>query len=298
MKIATATYPVDWHDNWGSYEAKIVKWVAEAAGEGAELLVFPEYGAMELASIAGAQVAGDMEASMRAVDGFSDQVDRLHARLCAKYNVHILGASGPCYEGDNRPSNRATFYAPTGILGHQDKQIMTCGERDPMDVRTGGPLTVFDTALGKIGVIICYDCEFPDLARALVQAGAEILLVPSNTEQLSGYWRVRIGAMARALESQCVVVHSPTTGAAPWNPVVPMNTGAAAIYGPPDIGFPDTGVIAQGAMNVPGWVYGDVSLGEVRTVREEGRVRNVDHWKEQSARVATVTIMAMGANAS
>ena len=104
--------------------------------------------------------------------------------------------------------------------------------------------------------------------------------------------------MARALESQCVVVHSPTTGAAPWNPVVPMNTGAAAIYGPPDIGFPDTGVIAQGAMNVPGWVYGDVSLGEVRTVREEGRVRNVDHWKEQSARVATVTIMAMGANAS
>jgi predicted amidohydrolase len=105
---------------------------------------------------------------------------------------------------------------------------------------------VFDTALGRIGVLICYDAEFPLLGRALIEAGVEILLVPSCTEALSGYWRVRIGAMARALEGQCVVVHSPTVGPAPWSPAVDMNTGAAAIYGPPDLGFPETGVLAEG----------------------------------------------------
>jgi predicted amidohydrolase len=150
-----------------------------------------------------------------------------------------------------------------------------------MDVQTGDPLTVFDTALGKIGVIICYDSEFPNLARTLVEAGVEILLAPSCTSSLAGYWRVRIGAMARALESQCVVVHSPTTGAAPWNPTVYANIGAAAIYGPPDMGFPDTGVLAEGALNVPAWVYADVSLEAIRAVRADGRVLNVKHWEEQ-----------------
>jgi translation initiation factor IF-1 len=53
---------------------------------------------------------------------------------------------------------------------------------------------------------------------------------------------VRVGAMARALEGQCVVVHAPVVGPADWSPAVDLNTGAAAIYGPPDLGFPATGV--------------------------------------------------------
>jgi hypothetical protein len=75
-------------------------------------------------------------------------------------------------------------------------------------------------------VLICYDAEFPLLGRALMEAGVEILLVPSCTEALSGYWRVRVGAMARALEGQCVVVHAPTVGPADWSPAVDLNTGA------------------------------------------------------------------------
>jgi predicted amidohydrolase len=127
----------------------------------------------------------------------------------------------------------------------------------------GGPLRVFDTALGRIGVLICYDAEFPLLGRALIEAGVEILLVPSCTEALSGYSRVRIGAMARALEGQCVVVHSPTVGPAAWSPAVDMNTGAAAVYGPPDLGFPETGVLAQGELNAPGWVTAEIDRASV-----------------------------------
>lgn len=282
MKIATATYPIDWHDDWTSYEVKITAWVAEAANAGAGLLVFPEYGAMELASLSGVEIAANVEASMRAVDRLRGRVDDLYAALAAEHNVHILGASAPCFESE-RPTNRAVFFAPNGKRAHQDKQIMTRYERSPMNAQKGDPLTVFDTDIGKLGVIICYDSEFPILARVLIEAGVEILLVPSCTGALAGYWRVRIGAMARALESQCVVVHSPTTGDAFWNPIVETNVGAAAIYGPPDIGFPDTGVIAAGALNKPGWVYGDVSLDVIRAVRADGKVLNKTHWEEQTA---------------
>lgn len=292
MKIAAATYPVDWHNDWASYEVKVSRWVVEAAQAGAELLVFPEYGAMELASLAGAEIAADMQAGLRAVFELKAQADQLYARLAAEHGVFILGASGPCFEGGGLPTNRAGFFTPDGQIGFQDKQIMTCGERD-FDVRGDGPLRVFDTEIGKIGVVICYDSEFPALSRALIEQGVEILLVPSCTDTVAGYWRVRIGAMARALEGQCVVVHSPLVGVADWSPIVDIGMGAAAIYGPPDLGFPETGVLAEGAMNAPAWVYADVSLEAVHEVRRGGTVRNMTHWPEQDAcvkRIETVEL--------
>lgn len=292
MKIAAAAYPIDWHDSWQSYEDKIIRWVEEAAGQGADLLVFPEYGAMELSSLAGEKVAADLEGSIRAVADLNDRVAELHSRLAQAHGVYILAASGPVYTG-GRPVNRACFYGPKGQVGHQDKQIMTMFERDPWDVMSGDPLTVFDTDLGKIGVLICYDSEFPLLGRALVEAGAEIILVPSCTDALAGYWRVRVGSMARALEGQCIVVHAPTVGAAPWSPAVDENHGAAGVYGPPDTGFPPTGVLAEGVLNQPGWVYATCDSGAVAQVRAEGVVRCMTHFPEQKARISTVNRVSL-----
>ncbi|MBD3678944.1 MAG: carbon-nitrogen hydrolase family protein [Rhodobacteraceae bacterium] len=292
MKIAAAAYPIDWLESWAAYEDKITAWVAEAAGQGADLLVFPEYGAMELSSLAGAEAAGDLEASLHAVSDRMAEADALHARLAAAHGVHILGASAPVWEG-TRPANRARLFAPGGGSEFQDKQIMTRFERETWDVVPGGPLKVFDTALGRIGVLICYDAEFPLLGRALADAGAEILLVPSCTDSLAGYWRVRVGAMARALENQCIVVHSPTVGEAGWSPAVDENCGAVAIYGPPDLGFPPTGVLAEGALNAPGWTYAQVSLDAVRTVRQQGQVLNFRHWDEQQSRLKTAKLCAL-----
>lgn len=284
MKIAAAAWPIDRHDDWAGYAAKLSSWVEEAAGAGADLLVFPEYGAMELASLAGAEVAGDLEASLRAVSDLAERADALNARLAIAHGVHILGASAPVWAGP-RPVNRARLFTPEGGTAFQDKQIMTRFEREAWHVAPGGPLTLFDTALGKIGVLICYDAEFPLLARALVAAGADILLVPSCTDTLAGYWRVRIGAMARALEGQCVAVQAPTVGAAPWCPAIDENIGAAGIYGPPDLGFPETGILAEGALNAPGWVYATADPAAIARVRAEGAVRNMAHWDEQTARI-------------
>lgn len=294
MKIATAAYPMDFLDSWEAYDDKLTRWVSEAAGSGADLLVFPEYGAMELATLAGRDVARDLEASLRAVSDQIPEADALHARLAQEFGVHILAASAPVFDADlgDRPVNRARFFAPNGDMGAQDKQIMTRFEREVWGVIGGGPLHLFDTALGKIGILICYDSEFPLLGRAV--AGADLILVPSCTEALAGYSRVRIGAMARALENQCVTVMSSTVGACDWSEAVDENTGMGGIFGPPDTGFPPTGVIAEGRLNQPGWTYAEVDLEQIAHVRADGVVLNRRHWDEQSGRDSIAAVRKLG----
>lgn len=289
MKIATAAYPLDPLTDFDAYRAKLGDWVARGAGTGAGLLVFPEYGAMELAMLDGAQEAGDEEGCLHAVSRHIPQADALHSDLAARHKVHILAASAPVFDPDfgDRPVNRARLFSPTGGVGVQDKQIMTRYERDPWNVVPGGPLRLFDTSLGRIAILICYDSEYPLLARAVSEA--DLLLVPSCTEALSGYWRVRIGAMARALEQQCVSVMSSIVGPAPWCPPVEENTGMGGIFGPPDTGFPATGVLAEGTLNAPGWTVAEVDPAAIAHVRADGAVLNRAHWAEQSGRDAQVT---------
>lgn len=292
MKIATASYPLDVFQTWADYEGKLTKWVSEAAGQGADLLVFPEYGAMELATLAGLDVAADLEASLHAVSDRLPQADALHVKLAAEYNVHILAASAPYVPAaGQRPVNRARLFAPTGKVGVQDKQIMTRFEEEVWDVVPGNALQLFDTALGKMGILICYDSEFPLLARAL--SDADLILIPSVTEALSGYWRVRIGAMARALETQCVTVMSSVVGPAEWSPAVDTSVGAGGIFGPPDKGFPDTGVLAVGEINQPGWTYAHVDLQTIAHARTDGVVLNRRNWTRQDSRSDAALVCKM-----
>lgn len=287
MKIATAAYQLDWLDSWEQYEDKLAAWVSEAAGNGADLLVFPEYGAMELSTLDGAAVAGDLAQSIHSVSEKMEDAAALHLRLAAEYGVHILGASAPVNSGLEQPVNRAEFYTPGGARDHQDKQIMTRFERDPWGITGGGPLKIFETSLGRIGVLICYDSEFPLLGRALAEA--DVILVPSCTEALAGYWRVRIGAMSRALENQCVTAMASIVGNNAWSEAVDTNTGMGGIFGPPYKGFPGTGVLAEGVLNQPGWTYGEADLDTIAHVRADGGVLNRLHWEEQMPRVKSVT---------
>ena len=292
MKVAAAAYPLDWFDTWSAYEDKISNWVAEAAGNGAELLVFPEYGAMELASLAGREIARDLEQSLFAVAERLPAADALHQQLAAIYDVHILAASGPAQANGSRPVNRARLITPDGRIGIQDKQIMTRFESEIWKVSPGGPLTLFETDLGKIGVLICYDSEFPLFGRAF--SDADLILVPSCTEALSGYSRVRIGAMARALENQCVTVMSSIVGPADWSEAVDINTGCGGIFGPPDQGFPATGVLSEGQLDQPGWTFAEVDLEAISHVRTDGAVLNRRDWSEQPARADAVTSARLG----
>ena len=278
--VAAAQYPIDQLPSWAAYADKLSRWVAEAAAGGADLAVFPEYGAMELAALQPATM-GDLAGSLASVAALVAQVDALHAELAARHGLHILAASIPALCHDGRFVNRARLFTPGGKVGVQDKLVMTRFEREQWHVSASGPLRLFETSLGRIGVTICYDSEFPLLARALVEGGCDVLLVPSCTDSLQGYWRVRLGAQARALEGQLVAVQAPTVGEATWSPAVDVNRGAAGVYGPPDLGFPPDGVLALGEEGLPQWLFAEIDLVAVATVRREGAVRTMAHWSEQ-----------------
>jgi predicted amidohydrolase len=132
-----------------------------------------------------------------------------------------------------------------------------------------------------VGVLICYDSEFPLLARRLCENGADILLVPSCTDTAAGYHRVMLSSRARALEQQCFAVQAHTAGEAPWSPALDINTGRAGVFGPVDTGFADDGVIASGAP--PGtapWLIAGLPLARIASVRRHGQVKNFADWPE------------------
>jgi predicted amidohydrolase len=192
--------------------------------------------------------------------------------------------------GDRLPVNRARLFAPDGSCGIQDKLAPTSREREACGLAPGGPLRLFETALGRIGILIGDDCGLPLLARALTAAGADVLLAPRCAETVRGYWRGRIAGMARALEGQCIVVHATTVGPADWLPIAAQSHGAAAIYVPPEAAFPEDGVLAAGKADVAGWVHGEVALDALR------QGRNSSDWEEQS-RIGEVETVTLGVSA-
>lgn len=303
LTIAAAQYPLDVLTSFADYEAKLGRWVAEAAGQGAELLVFPEYAAMELVALDGPEAGHDLQRSIDAVSERLPEADRIHAKLARQYGVSIVAASAPERQADGSTLNVARFFGPSGRMGRYAKLMMTPWERDPWKIAAGRELTVFDIGPAKIGLVICYDIEFPLLSRSLAEAGADVILAPSNTETEHGYWRVRTGAMARALENQVYTVHSPTVGPARFCTAVENNCGSAGIFAPSDQGFPPGGVIALGELNKPQWVTAKVDLDLLKRVRETGGVQTYRHWGEQPGagslpRAKLIDISAQAAEAA
>jgi predicted amidohydrolase len=278
--IAAAQYAPGRLASWDDYAAKQRDWLARAAGAGASLAVLPEYATMELASLDPATM-GDLHASLHFVAGLRAKYDSLFAELAAEFGLHLACPSGPVKVPDGRFTNRVQLVAPNGKAGFQDKIVMTRFEREDWGIVGGGELVLFETSLGKIGITTCYDSEFPLLSRALCEAGAEILLAPSCTDAPHGYWRVRHGCTARALEGQCLVVQSPLVGEVNWSPAIDVSRGAAGFYAPPDGEFPDNGVMASGEMDKPQWLFCEVDLSRFAVLRSNGSVLNWRDWRDQ-----------------
>lgn len=297
LRVAAAQYPIGQPASLADWEQKIAEWVASGANTGAELLVFPEYAAIEQAAAFGPDVYNDLGATLDAVAKEAGARVALHTELARKHRVHILVGSGPVRKADGRYVNAAQLVTPSGLVGEQEKIIMTPFERD-WGISAGGPLRVFETAIGTFGIAICYDSEFPLLVRALAEAGAEVLLVPSCTERISGYYRVRTGSVARALENTIATVQSPTVGDALWSPAVDRNAGAAGIYVPSEHGVADNGVLAEGRLNEPQWVSATINLGALRRVKSTGEMRNFADWSNQpGAAPLDVTVERVGLGA-
>jgi predicted amidohydrolase len=289
MKIALAACGVNPPSGFKFFLARIERLAAEAGLKGAELLVLPEYFSMVLA---GAEIkTPDIAAELAYVVARADELIAALVEMARRHKLHILAGSVPMLDTDGNIRNRAPFIATSGTIAFQDKQAMTRFEAEEWGITGGNGPKVFDTALGRIGISICYDSEFPLHVRAQVTAGAKLILIPSCTATPAGFNRVRLSARARAVENQCYTAVAPLVGTAAWAGSIDTNIGHAALFTPCDEGFPDDGVAAAGPLNEPGLTFADLNFTAIDTVRASGNVLNHRDWAQEISPCPIVELM-------
>ncbi len=278
MRLALAQFGVTAPQHVTGFVARIAALADEAKAGGADLLMLPEYAAMVLA---GAEIrTPNIAAELEFVTAQAKDFLKAMQRIAAGSQIYLLGGTLPMRDADGKVRNRAPFISPSGKLVFQDKQSMTRFEAEQWGISSGAAPQVFATAHGRIGVSICYDSEFPLHVRAKVTAGAELILVPSCTDSVAGFNRVRLSARARAVENQCIVATCPLVGFAPWSGAIDENHGYAGVYGPPDKYFPESGILVRGIMDEAELVFADIDLKAVAQVRREGGVLNHRDWPD------------------
>lgn len=285
ITLACAQYPIGQFESFAAWQAHVAGWVDRAVQDDARLLVFPEYGAMELTSLLGEDLQQDLTGQIAALQEYHEAFVATWSALARTHGVHIAAPSMPVRVG-NAFRNRAYVLSPDGAVAFQEKRQMTRFEAEAWIIEGGARLQVFDATIAgeplRFGVNICYDVEFPLIAQAMAAAGADLILAPSCTDTLAGAHRVNIGARARALENQIYVGVAPTVGLAEWSPAVDVNVGWGGVYAAPDRGLPDEGVIAQGILSKPGWIVTKLDFDALRASRENPQVFTRRDWPAQS----------------
>ncbi|APU31368.1 amidohydrolase [Ectopseudomonas alcaliphila JAB1] len=284
IKVAACQYHIELFTTWEAYAEHLTTLCEEAAGQGAELLLLPEYAGLVLTGQLPEAERGDLHGSIAGIQPLLPRWLALCESLARRLKIYLQAGSVAVLDDDGIYRNRAWLFGPDGCLGAQDKLIMTRFELEQWHIAAGSGLKVFDTALGKLGILICYDNEFPLLAHTLAEAGVDLILAPSCTDTVAGFHRVRIGAQARALENQIAVLHSPTVGLAPWSPSLDEGYGRASLYVPSDYGMPASGIVAESEELCPTrshWLICELDLAEVRRVREQGQVFTRRDWPRQ-----------------
>lgn len=279
MRLIAATWQPLWHETADGWLARYREALAELKADRDTLIVFPEYCALEAAFYG--DVKGDASLDARAwmsrgADHFDAYCDGIRA-LVAETGTTILGGSGFARKGD-RIVNRALFCAPEGEVW-LEKQMPTPYERR-LDMVAGAPMPVIETRFGKLAAVICYDSEFPLIARRCAEAGAEILLVPSCTDTEQGASRVEIGCRARALEGQMIVAMAPIVGTVSRCEVIDINVGQARIFCPPDGTAPEDGILARGPKNAAGFAILDGLSESLALAKASVEVSVSKHWPE------------------
>ena len=195
--------------------------------------------------------------------------------LAIGYNINIIGGSHPTRTDDGEIQNVAYVFLRDGSVHAQEKIHPTPNERHWWNIQGGDEIGVIQTDCGPIGVLICYDSEFPELARRLTDEGARILFVPFCTDSRQGYLRVRYCSQARAIENQCYVVTAGNVGNLPNVDNMDVQYAQSAILTPCDFPFARDGVAEQATENVETVVIADLDLTDIAWARAQGTVRNL-----------------------
>lgn len=279
MKIAVAKYPVGAPRDFAGFAAKQRRLLEQAAAQGAQWAVLPEYLSLELGATFEEPVRSDLQASLAGIQRYHDDWLALFGGLARDTGMRIVAGTFLLASGEGY-RNRSYLFSPDGSLVWQDKLQMTGFEKKASTIHGGDALKVFEATDVRAAIAVCYDIEFPLPVRAQCEAGAKLLIVPSCTDAAAGAMRVRVGCLARALENRCYVAQSVTAGEAPWSPALDFNAGEATVYAPMDAGFPSDGIVAQ-TQGDQVWAFADLDFEALEASREKAQVANDRDWPGQ-----------------
>ena len=273
VRIATCQLQARAVSGFDEFMKQVEYFVDVAADYEADFIVFPEMFTLMLLS------AEERELSpQEAIEALSDYTPRIRQRLselALAFNINIIGGSHPTRMADGDIHNVAYVCLRDGAIHAQEKIHPTPNEAYWWNIKGGDSIDAIPTDCGPIGVLICYDSEFPELARRLVDEGARIIFVPFCTDSRQGYMRVRYCAQARAIENQCYVVMSGNVGNLPNVANMDIQYAQSCILTPCDFPFARDGIAAEASENVETLTISDVNLADLSWARAEGTVQNL-----------------------
>ena len=238
---------------------------------GADFICFPEY--VNAPLMAPEKASGARHAIRRLAEQ-TDAIREFFIQQAVAHRINIVTGSMPLFE-DGQLRNAAFLCRRDGSWERQDKIHITPSEESEWEMVGGDQVRVLDTDAGKIGILICYDVEFPELGRLLADEGMEILFVPFCTDTASGYHRVRYCAQARAIENECYVVAAGSVGNLPGVANMDFQYARSAVFSPSDFAFPENAIVTEAPANLETALVADLDLSCLDHLHHHGSVRNL-----------------------
>lgn len=212
--------------------------------------------------------------AIRELAKYTQEIANKLSRLAVSYNVNIITGSMPeMIKGELY--NVGYLCRRDGTMERYEKIHVTPDEDRVWGLKGGDQIKVFDTDAGKIGVLICYDVEFPELGRILAEKGMEILFVPFLTDTQNGFSRVRFCAQSRAIENECFVAITGSVGNLPKVQNMDIQYSQSMVFTPCDFPFPVNGIKSEATPNTEMILISDVDLDLLRELHNYGSVRNL-----------------------
>lgn len=212
--------------------------------------------------------------AIRSLASYTDRLLQTFSDFAITYNINIITGSMPQIIGEHM-YNVGYLCRRDGSYERYEKLHITPAEESAWGMKGGSKLKTMDTDCGKIGVLICYDVEFPELPRILADQEMNILFVPFMTDTQNGYSRVRLCAQARAIENECYVAIAGSVGNLPKVNNMDIQYAQSAVFTPSDFAFPVNGIKAEATPNTESTLLVDVDLDLLKELHNFGSVRNL-----------------------
>jgi predicted amidohydrolase len=273
IRVASVQFAAQFTPSPDLFFERVAQFVGVAAGYHADFVCFPEHFTLQLLS-----GEPQMLPPEDAIGRLTEYTPLLKARLselARKHAINIVGGSHATALGNGETHNVTYVALRDGTLHARHKLHPTPDEKAVWNIRGGNSAEPVEMDCGPVGVMICYDSEFPEMARHLTDRGVKLFIVPYCTDTRHGHLRVRYCCHARTVENQCYLVTSGLVGNVPNVANMDINFAQSAILTPSDHPFARDGIAAEATENAEMVIVADLDMDVLETARVKGSVRNL-----------------------